>query len=159
MLNQAILMGRLTADPELKKTQSDKSVTSFRIAVERAYVKEGEERQADFINIVCWGRTADFVCKYFKKGSMIAVVGEFRSRTYLDKNDNKRYIVEILATKVSFTGERREQPQTVPAAESAPPVPEYAAEPIPSGVQQTLQEPDEEEYGYDFYNDLPFDNI
>lgn len=71
MLNRVILMGRLVADPELKTTQSGISVTSFRIAVERSYAKAGEERQTDFINIVCWRNTAEFVCKYFPKGFLI----------------------------------------------------------------------------------------
>lgn len=73
MINRVILMGRLTADPELKTTASGISVTSFSIAVDRSYVKNGEERKADFINIVCWRQTAEFVCRYFGKGSLIAL--------------------------------------------------------------------------------------
>ena len=106
MINNVVIMGRLTADPELKKTQSDLSVTSFCVAVDRSYVKEGEEREADFINVVAWRRTAEFVTRYFHKGSMIAVQGSIQTRKYEDKDGNKRVAVEILANKVSFCGSK-----------------------------------------------------
>ncbi len=108
MLNRVILMGRLVADPELKTTTTGLSVTNFRIAVDRAYVKNGEERKADFIDIVCWRNTAEFVCRYFGKGSLIAVEGQLQSRTYQAKDGTNRYVVEVVADNVSFTGERRE---------------------------------------------------
>ncbi len=108
MLNRVILMGRLVAAPELKTTASGVSVTSFRIAVDRNYVKQGEERKADFIDIVCWRQTAEFVCRYFGKGSMIAVEGQLQSRTYQAKDGTNRYVTEVVADNVSFTGERRE---------------------------------------------------
>ncbi|MBR1484008.1 MAG: single-stranded DNA-binding protein [Ruminococcus sp.] len=108
MLNRVILMGRLVADPELKTTGSGLSVTSFRIAVDRNYVKSGEERKADFIDIVCWRQTAEFVCRYFGKGSMIAVEGQLQTRTYQAKDGTNRYVVEVVADNVSFTGERRD---------------------------------------------------
>ena len=82
MLNVVALMGRLTADPELKHTQSNIAVSSFSIAVDRTFVKQGSERQADFINIVCWRNTAEFVCKYFKKGQLMAVDGSIQTRRY-----------------------------------------------------------------------------
>lgn len=106
MLNVAVLMGRLVRDPELKHTPNDVSVTSFTIAVDRSYQKQGEDRQADFIDIVAWRSTADFVCKYFKKGQMIAVNGEIQTRTYTDKDGNKRKAFEIVADKVSFCGSK-----------------------------------------------------
>ena len=106
MINNVVIMGRLTADPELKKTQSDLSVTSFCVAVDRNYAKEGEERQADFINVVAWRGTADFVCKYFHKGSMIAVQGSIQTRKYEDKDGNKRTAFEVLANNVSFCGSK-----------------------------------------------------
>ena len=109
MLNRVILMGRLVADPELKTTGSGISVTSFRIAVDRSYVKQGEERKADFIDIVCWRQTAEFVCRYFGKGSMIAVEGQLQTRTYQAKDGSNRYVTEVVADNVSFTGERRDQ--------------------------------------------------
>ncbi len=108
MLNRVILMGRLVSDPELKTTGTGTSVTSFRIAVDRSYVKSGEERKADFFDIVCWRSTAEFVCRYFGKGSMIAVDGQLQSRTYQAKDGTNRYVVEVVADSVSFTGERRE---------------------------------------------------
>jgi single-strand DNA-binding protein len=109
MLNRVVLMGRLVADPELKTTPSGVSVTSFRIAVDRSYVKQGEERKADFIDVVCWRQTAEFVCRYFGKGSLIAVDGQLQSRTYQAKDGTNRYVTEVVAENVSFTGERREQ--------------------------------------------------
>lgn len=105
-------MGRLTADPEIKTTNTGKSVTSFRIAVDRNYVKPGEERKADFFNIVCWNSSAEFVCKYFSKGSLIALEGKLQSRTYQASDGSNRYVVEIVADTVSFTGERRDTNQT-----------------------------------------------
>ena len=108
MLNCAVLMGRLVADPELRTTTSGISVTSFRIAVDRSFVRQGEERQADFIDIVAWRQTADFVCRYFRKGSMIAVQGSIQTRAYEDKQGNKRTAVEVVADNVSFCGSKAE---------------------------------------------------
>ena len=107
MLNCAVIMGRLTADPELRTTSSGVSVTSFCVAVDRSYVRQGEERQADFINVVAWRQTADFVTRYFRKGSMIAVQGSIQTRPYEDRNGNKRTAVEIIADNVSFCGSRQ----------------------------------------------------
>lgn len=115
MLNCAILMGRLVADPELKTTSNNISVTSFRIAVDRSFQKQGEERQADFIDIVAWRQTADFVTRYFRKGSMIAVKGSIQTRSYEDKHGNKRTAVEVVADTVSFCGSKAEQGSTAPA--------------------------------------------
>lgn len=108
MINNVVLMGRLTADPELKTTNNGISVTSFSIAVDRGYVRQGEERQADFINIVAWRNTAEFICRYFGKGALIALEGKLQSRTYQAKDGTNRYVVEVVADSVSFTGERRE---------------------------------------------------
>ncbi len=108
MLNRVILMGRLVSDPELKTTTSGISVTSFRIAVDRSYVKAGAERQADFIDIVAWRNTAEFVCRNFGKGSLIAVDGQLQSRQYQAKDGTNRTVVEVVADNVSFTGERRD---------------------------------------------------
>lgn len=104
MINNVTLMGRMTADAELRATTNGTNVTQFTIAVERDYVKSGEERQTDFISIVAWGRTAEFVSRYFHKGDMIAVIGSVQVRNYTDKNGNKRYVTEIIAEKVSFCG-------------------------------------------------------
>ncbi len=108
MLNSIIIMGRLTADPELRSTSSGLSVTSFTVAVDRGYVRAGEEKKADFIPVVAWRQTADFVSKYFRKGSMIAVQGSLQSRSYEDKNGNKRVAYEIIADQVSFCGSKAE---------------------------------------------------
>ena len=112
MLNRVILMGRLVSDPALKTTNSGLSVTSFRIAVDRNYVKSGEERKADFIDIVCWRSTAEFVCRFFGKGSMIALEGQLQTRTYQAKDGTNRNVVEVVADNVSFTGERRDNNNT-----------------------------------------------
>lgn len=111
MLNTAILMGRLTADPELKTTNSGLSVTSFCVAVDRRYQKDGE-KQADFINVTAWRQNAEFICKYFRKGQMIAVQGSIQTRNYEDKNGNKRTAVEIVADNVSFCGSKSESETT-----------------------------------------------
>lgn len=108
MLNCCVFMGRLTADPELRTTTSGLSVCSFSIAVDRSYTRPGEEKQTDFINIVAWRQTADFVTKYFHKGSMIAVQGELQSRRYEDKQGNKRTAFEVVASNVSFCGSKAE---------------------------------------------------
>lgn len=106
MLNVVALMGRLVADPELKTTQSGNSVCTFRIAVDRSYVSQGEERQADFITVTAWRKTAEFVSKYFQKGSMISVQGRLETRQYQDKNGNNRTATEVLAAEVGFCGSK-----------------------------------------------------
>jgi single-strand DNA-binding protein len=108
MLNNAVIMGRLVADPELRTTGSGISVSSFTVAVDRRFNRQGEDRQADFIDIIAWRQTAEFVCKYFRKGSMIAVQGYIQTRMYEDKNGNKRKAVEIVADNVSFCGSKNE---------------------------------------------------
>lgn len=130
MLNCAIIMGRLTADPELRTTTSGISVTSFSVAVDRSYQKAGEERQTDFINVVAWRQTAEFVTRYFHKGSMIAVQGSIQTRNYEDKTGAKRTAVEIVADNVSFCGSKSEtgtgnyQPQA--AAQPATQAPSFS---------------------------------
>ena len=108
MINNVVLMGRLTAAPELKTTQSGISTVRFSVAVERRYNKQGEERQTDFIDCVAWRQTAEFVSKYFNKGSMIAVEGSIQTRNYEDKNGNKRKAVEVQVDNVSFCGSKSE---------------------------------------------------
>lgn len=112
MLNNAVIMGRLVADPELRTTESGVSVTSFTVAVDRRFANKDEEKQADFIDVVAWRQTADFVCKYFRKGSMIAVQGSIQTRTYEDKDGNKRKAVEIVADNVSFCGSKSDSAKT-----------------------------------------------
>ncbi len=103
MLNMVAIMGRLTAEPELRHTPSGISVTTFTVAVNRSYVKQGAERPTDFIDVVAWRTTAEFICKYFKKGQMIAIDGSIQTRTYVDKEEKKRKAFEILANNVYFT--------------------------------------------------------
>lgn len=107
-------MGRLVADPELKTTNTGVSVTSFRIAVDRSYVKAGAERQADFFDVVAWRSSAEFVCRNFSKGSLIAVDGQLQSRQFTTKDGQNRTAIEVVADNISFTGERRDQ-NTAPA--------------------------------------------
>ena len=108
MLNRVVLMGRLVADPELKTTNTGVSVTTFRIAVDRSYVKAGAEREVDFFDIVAWRGTAEFVCRNFAKGSLIAVDGQLQSRQYTTKDGQNRTVIEVVIENASFTGERKD---------------------------------------------------
>lgn len=102
MLNIVAIMGRLVYDPELKTTPQGTSVCSFRIACDRSYTQKGQQRQADFIDVVAWRQSAEFVSKYFQKGSMIAIEGSLQTRQYQDKQGNNRTAVEVLANHISF---------------------------------------------------------
>lgn len=117
MLNVVAIMGRLVADPELRTTTQGTNVCTFRIACERSYSKPGEQRQADFVDIVAWGKTAEFICKFFQKGSMIAVEGRLQTRNYQDKNGNNRTAVEVVANNISFAGAKRQDGQSAPSYE------------------------------------------
>lgn len=117
MLNVVAIMGRLVADPELRTTPAGHSVYSFRIACDRSYAQYGQQRQADFIDIVAWRQQADFVSKYFQKGSLIAVEGSLQTRQYRDKNGNNRTAVEVVANNISFAGAKRQDGQSVPSYE------------------------------------------
>lgn len=101
-MNKVILTGRMVAEPELKTTTSGIETTTFRIAVNRDYVKQGEERKADFFDVVVWRQKAVFVSKYFHKGDGINVSGQLQSRTYQAKDGTNRYIVEVIADNVEF---------------------------------------------------------
>jgi len=106
-MNVAILMGRLTADPELRHTTSGIAVTSFSIAVDR-YTKAGEEKKVDFINIVAWRHTAEFVANYFRKGQLVAIEGSIQARKYQDKEGNNRTAFEVVANNVHFAEAKRD---------------------------------------------------
>ena len=108
MLNKAILMGRLTADPQLRYTPSNVAVASFTLAVNRNYTKAGEQSQTDFIDIVCWRQRADFVSKYFHKGQLVAVAGSIQTRTWKDKEGNTRKSFEIVADDVYFAESKKD---------------------------------------------------
>ena len=102
MLNKAILMGRLTRDPELRHTQSNMAVCSFSLAIDRGRKDQNGERQTDFIDCVAWGRQAEFVAQWFTKGSMAIVVGRIQSRRWQDQNGNNRTAIEVNCDEVSF---------------------------------------------------------
>lgn len=104
MLNVVAIMGRLAADPQLRQTTTGKNVASFRIACDRGRRDANGQSQTDWFDIVAWERTADFVCRYFQKGSLIIIDGRLQTRQYQDKNGNNRTAVEIVATNVNFAG-------------------------------------------------------
>ena len=106
--NKVILMGRTTAQPELKQSASGTSVTSFNLAVDRRYSKEGQEKQADFITIVAWRNTAEFICRNFGKGQAMLVCGELQTRSWTDNQGNKRYATEVIASEASFCGAKKD---------------------------------------------------
>ena len=108
MLNCIVLMGRFTADPELKHTPNNTAVTEFRLAVDRSYIKSGQERQTDFIDIVAWRSNAEFICKHFKKGQLAVVQGSLQIRSYTDKDGIKRRAAEVLADSIYFAGSKKE---------------------------------------------------
>ena len=153
MLNVAIIMGRLTRDPELRRTNSGKPVAGFTVAVDRDFAPDGQEKETDFIDCVAWNGTAEFVDKYFKKGSMIVVNGRLQLRNWTDKDGNKRRTAEIIASNVYFgeskksqEGNNPTQPQySHPGASSAPvgyqnqPHQNYGG--YPQYPQQSYQQP------------------
>ncbi len=107
-------MGRLTRDPEVRYTQTDNvQVTNFTLAVNRRFTKPGEERQADFINIVAWNKTAEFVSKYFKKGQQVGIIGRLQTRNYEDDQGQKHYVTEVIAEEVYFADTKKENNTSV----------------------------------------------
>ena len=151
MLNIVALMGRLTHTPELKTTQNGTSVCSFSIAVDRTYTPKGEERKADFIDIVAWRQTAEFVSRFLTKGRLAVVEGKLQTRDYTDRDGNRRYATEVVADNVYFGDSKRDGAPTggnfsAPPAYSAP-TGGYSA---PVGGSSDFAEIDEED------GDLPF---
>ena len=106
--NKVIIMGRTTTQPELNQTPSGASVTSFTLAVDRRFNKEGQEKQTDFINVVAWRSTAEFICKYFGKGQAMLACGELQTRSWTDGNGQKRYTTEVVASEVSFCESKKD---------------------------------------------------
>lgn len=144
-MNVAVLMGRLTADPELKHTSNGIAVVSFCVAVNRRF----KDQQADFINCVAWRQTAEFICKYFVKGQMIGLEGSIQTRNYTDQDGNKRNATEVLVENASFCESKKSESNSRPSPSAAAPA---AAAPSPgyfSGSSEDFEEitPDD---------DLPF---
>lgn len=159
MINRVVLMGRLVFDVELKTTTTGISVMTNTLAVDRNYCKQGEERKTDFIPIVAWRQNAEFMCRQFEKGSLIAIDGELQSRNYDDKNGNKRTAIEVIVDNASFTGERRD----VVASNSKPNLSVEYDEPTPTPVPQQQTQPKAQPVpdqpqlsGFTDDDDLPF---
>jgi single-strand DNA-binding protein len=145
MLNKVILQGRLVADPELRQTTSGTAVVSFRIACDRdSKSKDPNAQNVDFISVVAWRQTAEFINRYFTKGSMILVEGHLQVRDYTDKNGNRRSATEVMAERVNFCGSKGSNSSAAPSA--APAV-------QPTLPYQTQPQPYQAETGDD---DLPF---
>ena len=109
-MNKVILMGRLTRDPEVRYTQTNNTVVaSFSLAVNRRFARQGEERQADFINIVAWSKLGEFCSKYFKKGQQVGIIGRIQTRTYTDQNGQKKYAFEVVTDSVQFLESKKEK--------------------------------------------------
>lgn len=117
MLNRALLVGRLTRDPELRRTSNGKAVTSFNLAVERNF--KSDDQEADFINCVCWGRIAENTERYCSKGSLVSVDGRIQTRNYENNQGQKVYVTEVIADSVQFINTKRDS-NTATAAQQAP---------------------------------------
>lgn len=150
MLNRITLMGRLTRDPELRHTQSGNSVASFTLACDRDYAAQGAEKETDFIDVVAWRNTADFVSKYFSKGRMAVVSGRLQIRNWEDKDGNKRKTAEIVAESVYF-GDSKRDGQNASAA--APASAEFTQ--LPDTTPVPFSGSDMQQIGLDD-DDLPF---
>ena len=134
-LNKVILIGHLTADPELTQTQSGIAVTSFSIGATRRFARNGEQPTSDFINIVAWRQQAEFVTKYFHKGNAICIVGSLQTRNYVDQQGNKRYVTEVVADEISFVEKKSDAPgahQYEPTGETTPAFSNDAANAAPN---------------------------
>ena len=133
MLNHIVIMGRLTRDPELRRTGSGIAVTSFSLAVDRDFgSKDGGERETDFIDCVAWRSTGEFVSKYFTKGSMAVVSGRLQIRSWTDKDGNKRRTAEVVADNVYFGDSKRSNDQQHTGSYSSAPAPSYGSYSAPS---------------------------
>ena len=151
MFNKAILIGRLTADPELKQTPNGTYLVNFQIAVDRRFKGPDGERKADFITIVAWRERAEFVCKYFHKGEPIGIEGSIQTRNYEDRNGNKRTAVEVVADNAFFVGGKSSNSGGGYAAQSVAPATPAPAAPVAysNGAASDFEE-------VEIDNDLPF---
>ena len=140
-MNKVILMGRLTRDPEVRYTQTNNTlVASFSLAVNRRFARQGEERQADFINVVAWSKTGEFVSKYFKKGQQVGVIGRLQTRNWDDEQGQKHYITEVVAEETYFADSRRDGAQSD----------------MSSSFDTTVSGADDSEFSVSSGDDLPF---
>jgi single-strand DNA-binding protein len=153
-LNKAILMGNMVADPELKQTPAGVSVCSFRIGVQRRFKDANGQYASDFINIVAWRQQAEFVSKYFRKGSSVVVVGSIQTRDYTDQQGNKRYVTEVVADEVSFGASKGESQSAAPAFAGMGDYGSAPAYSAPAAPAAQPAAPKFEEIGGD--EDLPF---
>lgn len=114
-MNKVILLGRLARDPEVRYTSANNTlVAAFSLAVNRRFVKQGEERKADFINIIAWGKVGEFCSKHFKKGQQVSVIGRMETRTYDDKDGKRVYVTEVIAEEVYFADSKKEDTSSAP---------------------------------------------
>jgi single-strand DNA-binding protein len=153
--NKVILGGRLTGDPELKTTQTGVSVTSFNIAVNRKYSGQDQQQVADFIGVVAWRQTAEFVTRYFRKGSSICVVGSLQTRSWTDNQGQRRYVTEVQADEIYFVDAKSDNATS--AAHHAAPynsAPAQTTAPTQMGFDTTASQPSFEQM--DNEEDLPF---
>ncbi len=158
-LNKAILIGNLTADPELKQTPSGVSVCSFSIGVTRRFKDASGNYQSDFINIVAWRNTAEFISKYFRKGRPICIVGSIQSRSYTDQQGNKRYVTEVVADEASFVDSKSDSQGANPAFAGmgdAGATPYYAPQNAAPAAQPAAQPAAPKFEDIDGDEDLPF---
>ena len=153
MLNKVILMGRLVKDPELRHTASGMAVTSFRLAVDRDYKRPGDEQTADFFDIVCWDKRAEFASRFFTKGKLVALSGRLQQRSWTDKEGGKRTAVEVTAEELHFAESKRadntDQEFPPPYGESFARSPDRqesapSAPPLPAGGFHELEDDDGE---------------
>ena len=153
MLNKIVIMGRLTRDPELRRTNSGTAVTSFSIACDRDFKSQSGEKETDFIDIVAWRGTAEFVSKYFAKGRMAVVEGRLQIRPYTDRDGNKRTAAEVVAENFYFGDSRRDGDgggSYAPSSYSAPSARPMAGYDAPTGDEDQFAELSDDD------GDLPF---
>ena len=159
MLNVVVIMGRLVADPELRTTTNGINLARFRIACDRSYSRQSEQRQTDFLDVVAWRQQADFVCKYFQKGSLIIIEGSIQTRQYQDKNGNNRTSVEIVANNINFGGPKNSNSNAGSSSYSAS-QPRQDAQPArPSSIEAvpSYSAGDNDDFAViDDSDDLPF---
>lgn len=149
MLNRAILMGRITKSPELKTTPNGVSVIQISVAVDRDYTPKGQEKQTDFIDVVAWRGTAEFIAKHFDKGQLIALTGSIQTRSYTDSQGNKRSVTEVIADQAYFAGSKKESGNLASRESGADTVPAYESR-LPADALGDFEEIDTDD------SELPF---